>query len=113
MQDNQDEVLQELRSAVDPIITKIDDDMDSERAVLMIGTKEVTDKSGEYVGVETYFDVTGDQGLLQEALYHELMALIEEGKPELFESLRAVVKEIEEEKGLLEGETLLAPPTYH
>lgn len=107
MNTEEDEVLQELRTALDPIMTKIDDDRKTERAVFMIGTKEVKDNTGEYVGVQTYFDVTGDHGLLQEAMYMELMALIDNGEPELFESIRAVIKQIEDEKGLEPHESLL------
>lgn len=109
----QDEMLQELHTALDPIITKIDNDLTTERAVLMIGTREVTDSDGELIGVDTYFDVTGDHGLLQEALYNELMSMIDSGEPELFEALRDVVKQIEEEKGLEDGMTLLVKPTLH
>ena len=69
MQPDTDEVLLRLRTAVDPILTEIDNDLKSERAVLMIGAREINHNDGENVGLQTCIDIVGDYGLIQEALY--------------------------------------------
>ena len=91
-----DIILDQLKSAVSPVIDLIEKESTSERAVLVIGAKELT-VGGEYVGTQTFIDICGDYGILGEALYAELMSSIADKRPELFQLFREVIKTIENE----------------
>lgn len=99
-------ILNELKEAVGPVIDKIEHEIDSPHAAFVIAAKEMTDKKGEYSGIQTFVDICGDYGIIGEALVNELTSQIEEGKPALFNLLREVVKVVEEELELKEDEQL-------
>lgn len=107
-----DTILDDLQAAINPIVTIIDQDETAERAVLCVAGRDEYDEKGNAVGVQTFIDCAGDFGLIQEALYTELTSLIEKGEPLLFESIRAVIKQIEEEENLSDGETLTSNQRY-
>lgn len=92
----EDEVLAKLKEAVDPIVEMIDQEPAGTRAAFIIAGKEMVDSaSGEYSGIQTFIDVVGDYGIIEEALYAELCDQIEKGIPDLFHSIRKVIREIE------------------
>ena len=109
----EDTLLQELRDAVDPTISKIDEDFETDRAVLLISAADPTDSNGESLGLQTYFDCTGDHGIIQEALYNILTQKIDEGSPELFQAIRDVIREIESDKEIDPDEDFEAGRVYH
>jgi hypothetical protein len=106
MEQEQDEVLTELRDAVTPILDVIEEDAEGPRAALVIAGRELTDAEGEYSGIQTFIDCCGDYGIIGESLYSELMSQIEEDKPALFNLLREVIKTIEKELDIPEDAPL-------
>lgn len=106
MKSEKDEVLLRLRDAIDPILTEMDEDLEVDQAALVIGAITTVGPNGDADGLKTYIDVVGDYGLIQEAVYTELMDAINSGSPELFQALREVIKKIETDLELDDGATL-------
>ena len=113
MEEPEDIVLEQLREAVTPVIDAIDNEQDNQRAIFVLGAKEITKTNGDYEATQTFIDVCGDYGVLGEALYNELMSSIEEKRPELFELFRQVVKTIEEELELGPNDIITEQRTLH
>src|SRR6476646_8078817 len=86
MQKQEDESLDGLIAAIDPIVTEIDQNAESNRAILMIAARDIpgTDE------MQTYVSDVGDLGIVQEALYIELLAQLENNNTDLFQALREV-----------------------
>lgn len=112
MTEENDEVLVQLKDAVSPIMDKIEADVEGPRAALVIFGKELI-VDGEYSGIQTFVDCTGDLGTIGEALYNELTSQIDENNPRLFNLLREVVKTIEQEKDIPDDEALAESRTLH
>lgn len=91
-----DEVIEQLRDTVAPIIDQIEKEENIPRAALVIGAREITE-DGETVAIQSIVDICGDYGVLGEALYNELISGIESKKPELFQLIREVIRTIEQE----------------
>lgn len=109
----EDFLLKELQEAVDPIISEIDGDMDTERAVFLIAASDPQDENGQSHNFQTYFDCAGDHGIIQEALYNILTEKLDQGSPELFQAIREVVREIEQERDIEPDESIEMPRVYH
>jgi hypothetical protein len=105
----QDEKLKQLRDAIDPICTEIENDAESDTAVIMIGGRTIQDAGT----IETIVDIVGDYTIIQEALFTEIMAQIEAGNADLFQAFREVVHAVEEELNLEPNEELEGPRIYH
>ena len=109
MKSEEDEILIELREAIDPTLTKIDADLEKDRAVLVIGAAVITDSKGEDAGAQTYVEALGEFSLLQEALYDTLTSQIQSGNSNLFQTLREVIQAIENDFDLEPGEIIHNP----
>ena len=109
MKSEEDKVLSELRAKIDPIMARVDSDLTSERAVLIVGVTEIVNSNGESDGTQTYVDSVGELGLLQEALYDTFIEQITNGNMQLFESLRQVIKAVEEDLDIDPNESLVNP----
>lgn len=112
MQENEDEVIANLREAVTPTMDKIEADTTNTRAALVIAGKENI-VNGEYAGIMTFVDCVGDLGTIGEALYNELTNQIDENNPNLFNLLREVVKTIEQEKEIPDDQPLEPQRVLH
>lgn len=99
MEESVDLILEKLKHAVGPVIDLIENETPEVRAIFVVGAKELI-VDGEYTGVQTFIDICGDYGILGEAIYGELIASIQDKKPQLFHMLRDVIKTIEEELDL-------------
>lgn len=108
-----DTLLQELQEAVDPIISEIDGDFETDRAVLLISAADPLDENGESTNFQTYFDCAGDHGIIQEALYNILTEKLDQGSPELFQAIRQVIREIESDRGIDPEEEVKVARVYH
>jgi hypothetical protein len=98
---NEDPVLFALTEAVEPTITLVETSDDY--ALLVFGTKyDDSDKSEP--GVATFMSCVGLTGILEEGLYSELRYQIEQGDVLLFNAMRRVIADLEEDLEIDEEE---------
>lgn len=96
-----DPVLFALIEAVDPTIEVVDNSEDY--ALLVFGTKyDDSDKSK--AGVATFMSCAGLTGILEEGLYSELRFQIEQGDVLLFNVIRRVISDLQEDLEINEDE---------
>jgi hypothetical protein len=97
-EEQEDETITRVKNAIEPITDEIDNDLDSVRTVIVIAGKSLDGENGEMEAIQSYVNVSGDLGIAQEALYAELIDQIQNNNNyELFQALREVIKNIEEE----------------
>lgn len=105
-QEQESKILTELKGAVGPVIDKIEKEVDSDHAVIVIAAKELKDKKGEYAGIQTFVDICGDYGIVGEALFNELVSQIGENRPGLFNLLCEIIDAVKEELEINDDEPL-------
>lgn len=101
-----DELLQEMSDALDETLPKLEES--PSHAVFILGVKHIqpdADKAPEG-GVETIIAASGFYGVLAEGLYAELRDQLENGHTGLFEMLRMVIDDLEEDLGIEHDEEL-------
>lgn len=105
-QEQESKILTELKGAVGPVIDKIEKEIDSDHAVIVIAAKEIKDKKGEYAGIQTFVDICGDYGIVGEALFNELVSQINENRPGLFNLLCEIITAVKEELEITDDQPL-------
>jgi hypothetical protein len=94
-----DPLLTELAEVTHPLSEQAE--ASNEHALLVLGVKHIVDNDlGE--GVQTYFAATGYYGVIAEGLYAELGDQIETGNPALFALIRQVIRDLEEDYGIMD-----------
>ena len=94
-----DPFLKELATAIDEVTSTIE--VSEDHAVLILGVKYFDEeKNPDAAGVETFISAAGYFGIIAEGLYAELREQIESGNTSLFQILREVVRDIEEDMNL-------------
>lgn len=91
---NDDPVLFALTEAIEPTLKTLETSEDY--SLLVIGTKYDDSNKGKE-GVVTFMACSGLTGILEEGLYSELRFQIEEGDVHLFNTLRRVIHDLEED----------------
>ena len=109
----EDETIVRVREAIEPIADEIDEDLESVRSVLVIAARAIDGENGDMEAVQSYITMSGDIGLVQEALYAEMMDQIQNGNTELFQAIREVIQNIEAETGIQPEDTLDQPQVLH
>lgn len=108
------DILERIRLAIDPLAAEVDEDNTEETAIFLLGAR-ITSADGEEA-VQTYIDVAGDYGVIQEALYSELLdQIVNHKNSALFQAIREVVQDLEEELGLdsKDEQLNIAPRVIH
>lgn len=96
-----DAVLLALTEAIEPTLKSMASSDDY--SLLVIGTK-YDDSDKKNPGVATFITCTGLTGILEEGLYSELRFQLEEGDVNLFNLLRSVIADLEEDLNIGEDE---------
>lgn len=81
-----DETLQEFSEIVDDFISNVSE----EYAVFALGVKS----EEAHGGVQTYINVSGKLGILQEGLYAEIAARLEQGDYTLLKLVKEVIDDV-------------------
>ena len=102
-QENVDPVIADLSDAVRPVVDTIKDSKTHAIFVMCIAVEDDEDEDGAPT-FQSFTDVSGTFGLLLEGFYQELRTQIEEGKPAMFEALRTVIQDLEEDLGITDFE---------
>jgi hypothetical protein len=100
---NDDPVLFALTEAIEPTLKTLETSEDY--SLLVIGTK-YDDSNKGHEGVVTFMACSGLTGILEEGLYSELRFQIEEGDVHLFNLLRNVINDLEEDLEIDDDEEL-------
>jgi hypothetical protein len=111
--DDLDPILNELAESVSSVSDSVDQSED--HAMFILGVKYMNEDSKDGEGVQTYINVGGYFGILEEGLYAELMDQVKNGHLGLFTTIRSVVRDIEEELGISPDEEIQdenTPSTY-
>lgn len=93
-----DPILKELADCLDPVADKVENSED--HALFVLGVRYMDEDSENGEGVQIFINCTGYFGIVAEGLYAELRDQIERGHGALFEVLREVIHDLEEDLGI-------------
>ena len=93
-----DPILNELATAVSDVSDKVE--VSEDHALFVLGVRYMDENSEQGEGVQTFINCSGYFGIIAEGLYAELRDQIERGHGSLFEILREVVHDLEEDLGI-------------
>lgn len=102
------QILTDLSTAVDAHMDAFDTDT---TAMLTIGVATVPGATEEDDIIQTFIAISGEQNVLAEGLYNEIMDMIKDGDVSIFVTLRDVIRAIEEDLDIDPNEEIDDEPT--
>lgn len=110
----QDEIIDSITEAADFLDEQVGES--EEHGLLIVGAKMLIKDNPDDSSVQTFVSVSGYYDIIEEGLFADLMAQIEDGQMALFAMLRNVVRDIESAQGIDPNDEIgdeNATPTYH
>lgn len=104
-QEQHDETIELVKEVIDPIAVDIDEDQENVRSLFVVVGKAIPAEGG-MEAIQSYITMSGDIGVMQEALYAEMVEQIKNNNNyELFQAFREVIQNIEQELNIDPEET--------